>query len=157
MSCSKKGKPYGKDVIQGTLRCERRYCGEEECFCTETCTGTGSNETCVHHCSSCSVYKDWCMYDHWTWPIVKSASTNGPSTETPHWPSLQPEGVDQRLEQVQEYDVTLESEPPDSKRCIFHPGSYEEVKKYLHGEWWLVKTNAGFGYCEPIKLLTAEG
>ena len=152
------GKPYGKNVIPGTLSCERRYYGEEDCFCHDVCSGNGSNETCTHHCSSCSVYKDWCKYDHWIWPVIKTANTTGTSVDEPVWPMLAAQPPDQYIEQKPEYLVTFQNDDPsDTKQCTYTAKDYKELHQFIRGEWWRVKTNAGFGVCDPLVLLTAEG
>jgi len=139
------GRPYGKDVVPDTLTCDRKYYGEEDCYCS-------MGEDSIQHCSSCSVYKDWCAYDHWLWPVIQSKSrTDAPEVKLT-WPIIKA-GDNQRVVMYIVYEVVFQNEEREKK--TYRVSSLKELKLYVPNDWWNVKYNHATLF-EPIGKLYGE-
>lgn len=140
-------------------------CTTYECGCTTSCSSNGNGySTCSERCSSCSrcdtcyrteydtcydqcpVYRDWCSYDYYDWPVKQTKSTGGASHEE-HWPGLQP-ADGQRLERVEHYNVTFLGE---GDRYNYEPETLLDFRRFDVGERWHLKVGR-FGH--RVKTLT---
>ncbi len=151
------GKPWGKDVVPGSLHCKSKYYGQRRCNCytTRTCSGSGDHKSCSshEHCSSCPEYRDWCVYDYWLWPVIQTKTNTGDCLKNPVWPELIANGPDQRIAQHEKYEVTFKPEEHDT--CVYKAKSLNDLRQYVESNWWQIKVNK-FSLCEPVKLLTGE-
>jgi len=123
-------------------------CSEVEscstCNKCDTCTRT-EHDTCYHQCD---VYKDWCTYDYYDWPVVATEKTSGQDLNV-YWPKLEAKGADQRLDKTEVYDTILVRE---DKTWKYEPKSLNEFKTFPSGARWLIKVNRA-GQVWPISSI----
>jgi len=145
------------------VSCHSKYYGEEDCnyyqcnprmiWYSCNCNKDGCDrcfrteyDRCHHHCD---VYRDWCEYDYYDWPVVKSLTTNG-SAHDEHWPDLQA-GVDQRLDRTERYEVAFTGE----KAWRYAPRDLSEFLQFETNTLWRIKVN-NLKIVTPIQLLRPE-
>lgn len=126
--------------------------------CKETCSTCSRHETCSRTeydtCyDSCPVYKDWCSFDYYDWPIVAMQQTNGSDQET-HWPTLGPDdsGV-QRIQQIEKYDVKFRSE---EETYDYVPSTLGDYRRFHLGDAWRLKIGRVRGKVDSLEPLRAE-
>ncbi len=143
-------------------------CTSEECNCHESCSSNGNGfSTCTTRCSTCRscstcsrtvydtcydqcpVYKNWCEYDYYAWPVISTNQTAGTTHEV-KWPDLAANGPDQRLDRTEKYKVAF----TDGKDNWTHtPWSYAEFQKFSTGETWKLKVRR-IGSVEPLEKVS---
>lgn len=146
-------------------------CTSYECNCSTHCSDNGNgfstcSETCstCQQCSTCSrieydtcydqcdVYKDWCEYDYYDWPIIKTLTTSG-SSHNEHWPDLAADGPLQRLDKTERYSVDFVKE---AEVWIYKPRQLAEFQRYVVGKPWRIKVNR-VRSVTPLEPLTESG
>ncbi len=132
-------------------------CSSYECNCRESCKDNGNGfSTCTDVCStcqkcstcskteydtcydSCPVYKDWCKYDYYEWPIIKTMNTAG-SKHDEHWPELEAFGPDQRINRTEKYEVEFLNEKKTTRS--YHPSNLTDFARFQDGASWRIKVN----------------
>lgn len=103
-----------------------RSCGS--CSRCDTCYRT-VYDTCYDRCS---VYKDWCSYDYYDWPIASTQMTSG-HDHAVYWPYLVPASAEERVQKIQNYKVLFSC--PDDK-YEYEPDSLLEYKRFSIGDAW---------------------
>jgi hypothetical protein len=94
------------------------------------------------------VYKDWCSYDYYEWPIIATKSTTG-STHDEHWADLKADGPLQRLEQSEAYEVRFAGEKDAWK---YRPRNLTEFRYFNLGVTWRILVNR-VGVVQPVQAL----
>lgn len=142
------GSPFGAFNVS----CQRRYYGEEDCNPHPCGTGfhldfnTDSRDTCYAHCS---VYKDWCEYDYYDWPIIRTERTSGVAHDE-HWPELAA-GPEQRVDRTEEYKVDFVGDTDWS----YSPNNLGDFRRFLPKEMWKIKVNNA-KMVTPLQVLRPE-
>jgi len=145
-------------------------CKNEECNCRETCRDNGNGfSTCSETCSTCrscetcskteydtcydqcDVYRDWCTYDYYEWPIVATQKTAGAAHDE-HWPALAAEGDTQRLDRTERYEVDFTGK---SDKWVFRPAGLQDFQRFKPQALWKIKVNRA-GMVTPLKELAAK-
>lgn len=142
-------------------------CTSYECNCRTSCTDnkngfSSCSETCssCQRCSTCSrteydtcydqcdVYKDWCSYDYYEWPIIATKETYG-VTHDEHWADLKADGPLQRLDQHETYEVKFAGKEDAWK---YRPGNLTEFQRFSTGATWKIQVNR-LGMVHPVQVL----
>lgn len=142
-------------------------CSSYSCNCRETCSSNRNGfSTCSTSCSTCSkcstcsrtvystcydrcsVYKDWCDYDYYAWPVVTHLSKSG-ATHAVSWPVLEAKGPDQRLDRAELYEVVFAK---DGDTWAYNPRSLDEFNKFNESSIWRIKVRR-VGTIEPLELI----
>jgi hypothetical protein len=114
---------------------------EEVCStCYDKCDKT-ENDTCYHQCPT---MRDWCRYDVYEWPVVNTQKATG-HDQNVHWPELQANNADQRIQKHEKYEVTFAS---GNDKWNYEPANLDDFKKYTVGASWKIKVN-GMGSVTP--------
>lgn len=131
-------------------------CTSYSCNCSTSCSDNGNgfstcSETCstCQQCSTCSrteydtcydscpVYKPWCSFDYYEWPIVKTLTTSG-VVHDEHWPGMTAAPVEQRLDEYEKYEVSF-TKPGES--WVYRASSLADFKRFETGAEWRIKVN----------------
>ena len=126
-------------------------CSEyETCSTCERCSTCSRTEydTCY---DTCDVYRDWCSYDYYEWPIVATKTTQGNTREVA-WPDLQANGADQRLDRHEEYKVVFVK---GEESWTHRPTNLGEFQTFSSGTTWVVDVNR-LGQIWPKRPLMVE-
>ena len=142
-------------------------CTSYDCNCRTTCTDNKNGfSSCSESCSSCQrcstcsrteydtcydqcdVYKDWCFYDYYEWPIIATKSTAG-STHDEHWADLKADGPLQRLDQSEAYEVQFKGKEDAWK---YRPRNLTEFRYFNTGVTWKILVNR-VGTVQPVQAL----
>lgn len=145
-------------------------CTSYECNCRTTCTDnkngfSSCSESCstCQRCSTCSrteydtcydrcpVYKDYCTYDYYEWPIIQSLKTGG-FEHNERWPELEAKGADQRLDKTEFYEVTFMEARASKKSWTYKPRSLAEFKTFDTKQLWRIEVNR-LGSVTPLRRL----
>lgn len=144
--------------------CRRKYYGEEDCNYYQcnphtiwrscNCNKDGCDrcsrieyDRCHHHCD---VYRDWCEYDYYNWPIIQTLETTG-SRHNEYWPNLQPNGPDQRLDRKERYQVLFVGKT----EWTYAPRNLPEFQQFETDTLWKIKVN-NLKMVTPLQLLHPE-
>lgn len=122
-----------RDKKNGFSECRERC---STCRSCSTCTRT-AYRTCYERCP---VYDDWCSYDYYDWPVVKSLTTNGIAHDE-RWPALEASGQDQRLDKTARFDVNFAREQGEAKTWAYSPKDMLEFKLFDTGAKWHIEVN----------------
>jgi hypothetical protein len=144
-SCTSKRNGFSSchESCSSCSRCSTCY-RTEYSTCTDTCYRT-EYDTCY---DQCPVYKQYCHYDRYTWPIINRQMTSG-SDWQPHWGTLVA-GDLQRLDKFETYGVYFQDEK--GQRFSYVPRSLAEYRYFNTGHFWKVRTNRA-GAVEPVEEL----
>lgn len=142
-------------------------CSSYSCNCRETCSSNKNGfSTCSTSCSTCSkcstcsrtvystcydrcsVYKNWCEYDYYAWPVIAHLSKSG-ATHAVSWPVLEAKGTDQRLDRTEVYEVVFAK---DGDTWTYSPRSLAEFEKFNESSIWRIKVRR-IGTVEPLELI----
>jgi hypothetical protein len=134
-------------------------CSSSPCNCSTKCSDNGNGfSTCSESCStcrscstcsrteydtcydSCPVYKDWCSYDYYEWPVIQTLNTAG-ATHDERWPVLEAVGADQRLDRVEVYDVSFVDVKDPKETWSYKPTGLTEFQKFDTNQTWRLKVN----------------
>jgi hypothetical protein len=126
-------------------------CTSYQCNCSTSCTNQKNGySSCTKSCSTCSkcstcykteystcyeqcpVYRDWCQYSYYEWPITKTQSTSGDDQKV-YWPSLSADGSLQRLQRTETYEVGFSC--PDDK-YKYEPEDLLNFRRFNIGDLW---------------------
>lgn len=143
-------------------------CQNYECGCHETCTSKKNGfSSCTTHCSTCSkcstcsrtvystcydrcpVFRNWCEYDYYDWPVINQVEVVGDTPDT-KWSTMEPEGLDQRMDRLESYTVTFKS---SDDAWDYKPKDLEEFKKFRAGMRWQLKVRRASSDPVPVKEL----
>jgi hypothetical protein len=123
----------------------RKFKNMKDCFCSTDDDG-------VRHCSKCPNYDDWCEYDWYDWPVIKTLSNSGEADKTPTWPIMKPI-ENQRVDTGIVFEAVFENE--DRAKIEYRAQSLEELRQYNVGAWWNVNRAFGVGF-KPLNVLNGE-
>lgn len=134
-------------------------CTSSECNCRTTCSDKGNGfSSCSESCStcrscstcsrteydtcydSCPVYKDWCAYDYYEWPVIKTLNTAG-VTHDERWPELEAVGADQRIDRIEVYEVAFVDVKDVKETWSYKPTGLVEFQKFDTNQTWRLKVN----------------
>lgn len=134
-------------------------CSSYECNCQQSCTDNKNgfstcSETCstCQRCSTCSrteydtcydqcpVYKPWCSYDYYEWPVIQTLTTSG-VTHDEHWPVLEAKGEEQKLDRTENYAVTFIDVKNSKESWEVAPRSLGEFQQFEPAQVWRLKVN----------------
>lgn len=143
-------------------------CQTYDCNCRTTCSDNGNGfSTCSESCSTCSqcstcsrteydtcydrcpVYKDYCTYDYYEWPVVASQKT-GSFEHDEKWPDLQASGPDQRLDRTEYYEVVFIEAKTGKENWTYKPKTLPEFKTFDSKQLWRIKVNR-LGSVTPLQ------
>jgi hypothetical protein len=147
-------------------------CVSYECNCKKSCTNQKNGySSCSESCStcnrcrtcsrteydtcydSCPVYRDWCEYDYKEWPVTKTLKTEGDDHKV-YWPDLQPGGSDQRLQEIELYQVKLIC-PGDEFE--YKPANLVDFGRFNPGDFWRLQVGKIRGHnIESLRRIRAE-
>jgi hypothetical protein len=132
-------------------------CSSYECNCRQSCSSNGNGfSTCSETCSTCqrcstcnrteydtcydrcAVYKQWCAYDYYKWPIVQTQQTAGTAHDE-HWPGLIALPIEQKLERFESYEVTFVKPKEDPWK--YRAKSLADFQKFEQNALWLIEVN----------------
>lgn len=100
--------------------------------CYETCTRQ-VHDTCWRRCP---VYRDWCEYDSYEWPVTATLTTSGTGQDV-HDPALVASGPLERLEQTEVFNVKF----AHKDRSWSLSPSRADYARYRLGSEWAVEVN----------------
>lgn len=145
-------------------------CSSYECNCRKSCTDNKNGfSTCEESCSTCQrcstcsrteydtcydqcdVYKDWCEYDYYEWPIVATSQTGG-IVHDEHWPPLVANGAEQRLDRTERYEVQFANK---KDKWTLKPRSLNDFQRFNTGATWRIKVNR-LGSVTPLQELPTK-
>lgn len=134
-------------------------CTSYECNCRKSCSDNGNGfSTCSESCSTCErcstcsrteydtcydqcdVFKDWCEYDYYEWPVVQTLKTGG-AEHNEHWPVLEANGPEQRVDRAERYQVDFVNLKDPEQTWEYHPSSLVEFKLFEGRQSWHAKVN----------------
>jgi hypothetical protein len=120
-------------------RCYSKYYSDETYVCGsyETSYDCGNGQTCYNtnyiYCTR-DVYRTWCDYDYYEWPVVATKQTMGSTHET-YWDNFQPDGPLQRVQKIQSYEVNFQT---FDDKFQYKPDSLSDFKRFNpHDRWKL--------------------
>lgn len=125
--------------------------------CSESCSPTYSTEcstcteydTCYHQCPT---YDEWCSYNYYNWPTIRTERTAGQGAQAVVWPHLTTDPnppSPQRLVHHENYSVEFRNE---NDHWSLTPRNESEYGRYpLHARWLIEVNRAG-----RVKPLHAE-
>ncbi len=141
-------------------------CTSYSCNCRQSCRDNGNGfSTCSESCSSCQrcqscsrteydtcydqcdVFKQWCSYDYYQWPVIATRTTTG-SSHDERWGELEAEGPLQRLDKSEQYTVTFVA----AETWKYRPSSLAEFRYFNSGVSWRILVNR-FGSVQPQRAL----
>jgi len=137
-------------------------CNPKKCNCTKVCVDQKNGYSkCSNQCSTCydtckrteydtcydtcPVYGQWCTYDYYTWPAVRTAHAQG-GDHNMKCPALEA-GALQRVEQDVAYEVVFSN---TEDRWTLHPSSIQEFRKYTPRDNWVIEVNRA-GKVKPLR------
>lgn len=141
-------------------------CTTYDCNCARNCSN--GNRECRRTCSTCrrcsrcsrteyrtcydrcDVYRDWCEYDYYSWPVVKTLATSG-ADHNEHWPDLVASGPEQRLDRTEKYRVVFTGK----KEWTYAPNNIGEFRRFQANEMWKIKVN-NLKIVTPLRVLRPE-
>jgi hypothetical protein len=137
------------------VSCRNKYYGTEDCYpyncnCSKDSKGNETCDTCYHQCD---VYRDWCDYSYFDWPVAKTESTSGTGHET-SWPVLTAKSATERLERSEFYQVTF-----NRLEDVYEhePRNLTEYRKFSVGDYWRLQVGKlRTHHIEELIKLTAE-
>lgn len=118
-------------------RCESRYYGEETYICGwyTTTYDCGNNTTCQTvnyvYCNR-PVYKTWCDYSYFEWPVIDTIQKFG-STHEVVWGEFNVKGLHQRIQKISSYEVNFKTIDDGWQ---YKPGDLEDFKRFNPGDKW---------------------
>lgn len=140
-------------------------CHSETCNCHNVCSPNGNGfSTCHEVCSTCrrcstctrtvydtcyeqcDVYRSWCSYDYYEWPIIRTLATEG-SEHNERWPELEAVGAEQRLERIARYEVKFQR---SKKEWTLKPSALSDFQRFRVGTGWRIKVNR-VGSVTPLR------
>jgi hypothetical protein len=137
-------------VTQVECRCRDVNCRVDRSSCEDEGNGYQScDEICDQDCDTCDqkvektcykrcpVYDDWCSYDYYEWPVIRTETASGQGHDV-LWPPLSADGPYERIERSAEYTVRFAA---DGKTWTYHPSSLEDYRRFAPGARWLIKAN----------------
>lgn len=124
----------------------RKFRNMRDCLCSTDSEGNKS-------CSKCPNYDDWCEYDWYDWPIIKTLSNTKEPLSTPEWPIIKPI-ENQRVDTDIVFEAVFKDE--DGNLMEYKAKSLEELRRYEIGAWWKVSRTFGVGFV-PLNVLQGEG
>lgn len=156
--------PYDCNPHSVPCNCHEVSAGES---CSEHCSSSGNGfseceEVCtpeyVEQCDSCTeydtcyeqcpTYDDWCSYQYYEWPIIRTESTHGTDLATLAWPALDVDpnpSNPQRLDRQETYTVVFRNDH----------GTWEiqttlvDFRRYHTDDTWVIEVNHA-GNARPI-------
>jgi len=134
------------------IRRERRLYKTYDCNCI-TVGGDEYGAGGVEICSTCRDYRDYCTYDYWAWPVIKSKSNSGKPEFDPVYPVISFEPPNQKGEMLIEFPVVWRNEEGKSEK--YKARNLQELREYYIGEWWAVDVNHA-GKFQPREKLFGE-
>ncbi len=166
-----KCRPHNCRPHQESYRCR---CESYSCNCHDVCTDNGNGySSCRQSCStctrcdtcsetkydtcydSCPVYKDWCSYSYYDWPVRETKQTEGFTHEV-NWPGIipQPQKV-QRVQKVEHYHVVFR-DSKENETLVYEPKELATFKRFFVGDSWKLEVQRVTGTPTPVKKLSAE-
>ena len=147
---------------------ESYSCRPHSCNCRNVCTDQGNGYSrCTQQCSTCydtctrtvydtcydqcPVYDEWCSYDYYTWPTIKTRVNEGHDHKM-KWPTLEAVGPLQKVESISWYEVIFSGDDDSWK---IHPDTAGEFRQYKLGARWKIEVNRA-GRVKPLHELKAE-
>jgi hypothetical protein len=85
--------------------------------------------------------------------VIKTLQNSG-TDYNPVWQEIVPADANQRVEKGIKFNVVFNLEKVGATE--YSPTSLGELKQFMPGEYWNVKTNS-YGYVKPVKKLFGEG
>jgi len=147
-------------------------CNAHDCNCSTQCTDQGNGYSqCSESCSTCydtcyeteydtcydqcDVYEEWCEYDYYTWPIIKTETASGVNNHDMKWPALEKTGENQKIDSISRFEVKFQDIKDDTERWDLHPKDANEFTLYTAGDHWKIKVNRA-GMIWPLSKIRAE-
>ena len=146
-------------------------CTSYECNCRKSCSDNKNGfSTCSESCSTCQrcstcsrteydtcydrcpVYRDYCTYDYYEWPIIQTLKTSG-MEHNEHWPELAANGPEQRLDRAEFYEVTFIEAHTAKDHWTYRPGGLTAFKTFEPGQFWRIQVNR-IGSVTPLQRKT---
>lgn len=118
-------------------KCETRYYGEETYICGSYTTTypCGNNQTCTMinfvYCDR-PVYKTWCDYAYFEWPVIDTKQNIGFHHET-EWGEFALSGPNQRIQKISSYEVNFKN---SDDKYQYKPETLEDFKRFDKGDKW---------------------
>ncbi len=155
--------PYQCNPHQVSYTCN---CTSYQCSCSTSCRDNGNGfSTCSQSCSTCQscqtcyrteydtcyhrcpVYKTWCQYQYYDWPVIQQAKTSGTGPEVQWGEVAAPIGL-QRIATHEEYRVDFADADDGEPLCAIEPQTLTDYHKYQEGAAWVVSVSHA-GRCAP--------
>jgi len=133
-SCSSQGNGYSKCT---------RSCSTSCSTCYDTCYRT-AYDTCW---DDCPVYDNWCEYDYYAWPTIKTLRTQG-SKQNFACPVMKPADL-QRVKTSTAFDVKFTD---GEEVWSIEPGVLSDFQKYAPNAKWRISVNRA-GSVRPLQAL----
>lgn len=136
-SCSEHCSSSGNGFSECEEVCTPEY--EEEC---DSCT---EYDTCYDQCPT---YDDWCTFQYYEWPVIRTESTQGTDLATLAWPALNVDphaSSPQRIDRQETYTVVFRNDH----------GTWEiettlvDFRRYHTSDTWVIEVNHA-GIAHPI-------
>lgn len=159
--------PYRCNPRQVSYSCN---CTSYSCNCTSSCSSNRNGfSTCKQTCSTCTrcgtcyrteystcyhqcpIYRDWCSYDYYDWPIKATQKTQG-SDQSCRWPEMSADD-NQRLQKTEKYDVQFKDEEDVFE---YVPESLAAYKQFTVGEAWTLQIGKVRGKIESLQKTSTD-
>lgn len=148
---------------------ESYSCRPHDCNCRTTCRDQGNGySSCSQTCSTCydtcyrtvydtcydqcPVYDQWCEYDYYVWPTIRTERLSGPAHRMRE-PELVPNPrarAPQRV--VREHHFTVVFVNDEGEEWTYHPESATEYDRFIRGQAWVIEVNhAGGVYPQTLE------
>lgn len=131
------------------VECRSKYYGQEDCN-PHSC-GIDNKSTCH---DSCSVYRRWCDYDYYEWPVRETKQTFG-FTHDVSWPNIVPTGPHRRVQRVAEYHVVFRAYKED-EILTYDTKELANFDRFNVEDTWQLEVGHITGNVTPVKRVTAE-
>ncbi len=160
--------PHQCNAHQVSYSCN---CTSYSCNCRQSCTDNRNVfSTCTEVCSTCQrcdtcyrteydtcydqcpVYRDWCSYNYYDWPIKTTQHTSG-ADHVVRWPDLVPIGDQQRLQKIEKYKVDFRTA---AEAFEYAPESLTDFRRFTRGDPWRLKIGKVRGRVENLEPILAE-
>lgn len=144
-------------------------CGNYECNCRTQCKDKGNGfsdcrqecERCTRYCTktkyrtcyrSCPVYKQWCDFDYFEWPVRTTQETTG-TTHQVSWPGLKPTSDFSRIERSEHYEVRFRCK---DEMQTYRPQDLADFRRFSPGDYWRIRIGKVLGGVEPVRRSQVE-
>ncbi len=150
---------YSCNCVSYSCDCKTTCTNEKNGYsrCSESCGTCNRCSTCYRTeydtCyDQCPVYRDWCEYDYYEWPISKTISTTGEDHKI-YWPTVE-FGPLQRLQKIEEYKIKFVCTGDSFE---YNPKGLLDFNRFNVGDFWRLQVGKIRSHnIEELQKISAE-